>query len=116
LAELIVVILVMGLLTAVVTGGLNRLLPVGRQEAALSKARVLNAARISYALLVPDADAQWNLAADDAARFRLLVDAGVIDGEGAEFMNAAGGYSLSLAGSLRAQTRLIFKGEALSYP
>ncbi|MFA5264342.1 MAG: prepilin-type N-terminal cleavage/methylation domain-containing protein [Opitutaceae bacterium] len=115
LAEIIVVVVVMGLLAGLLAGGVGNLLPVGRQEAAIGKARILNAARCSYSLLMPGAEAQWTSAASDADRVALLMEARVLDGSSAEFLASPGGYVLSVSGGLREATILTKDGAQVNY-
>lgn len=110
------VILAMGLLAGVLAGGVGNILPVGRQEAAVGKARILNAARCSYSLLVPGAEAQWSAAQTDADKLALLVEARVLDGQATSYLSSPGGYTLSVAGGLREATLLSKDGEPLAYP
>src|SRR5664279_3526453 len=106
LAEIIVVVVVMGLLAGLLAGGVGNLLPVGRQEAAIGKARILNAARCSYSLLLPGAEAQWTSVSGDSDRVALLLEARVLDGTSASYLSSPGGYTLSVAGELREATIL----------
>jgi prepilin-type N-terminal cleavage/methylation domain-containing protein len=115
LAEIIVVVVVMGLLAGLLAGGVGNLLPVGRQEAAVGKARILNAARCSYSLLLPGAEAQWASVSSDADRVTLLVEARVLDGSSSGFLSSPGGYALSVAGELRESTILTKDGARVNY-
>jgi type II secretory pathway pseudopilin PulG len=115
LVEALLVVLLLGILSAVLAGGLGGLVPAGRQEAAVSKARILNAARCSYALLVPSAESQWGAAADDGARIALLVEARVMDGTASGLLSSPGGYTLALSGALRDPTVLRKNGSDLEY-
>jgi len=115
LAELLIVVVLTGLLAGIAVNGFANLLPAGREQAAVGKARILNAARSAYALSVPDAAARWAAAADDASRVALLREARLLDGEAADYLSSTGGYSLSLQGSLRGSTLLSLRGEAVAY-
>lgn len=115
LAETLLVVVVIGLLGSIVVGGYSGLLPAGRQEAAVGRARVLNAARCAYALVEPDAASLWEAAADDRARFQLLLEARVIDGSASDFLQAAGGYQLRLEGEVRSPTVLLKDGSPVGY-
>ncbi len=115
LAETIIVVLVMGILGSVLLCGFSNLVPLGRQEAAVGKARILNAARCSYALTVPDAATQWTSAASDEARFNLLVEARLMDGSAADYLSSSGNYAFLLTGALRAPTQILKNGSPFSY-
>jgi len=115
IGELIIVIVCIGLLTGIISMGFNRVPTVGKQEAAVAKARVLNAARSSYQITVPNAAASWAAAPDDAARVTLLVSANCLDGNAANFLTSTGGYVLSLSGALNAKTVLRKGGTELAY-
>jgi len=115
LAELMIAVLMLGLLSGVLVGGLAGLLPTGRQEAAIAKARVLNAARCSYALLVPGAEEQWEAAGSDGARLLLLQEARVLESGSESLLSSPGGYALSLEGSLRQLTLLRLSGAVVDY-
>ncbi|OIR09234.1 hypothetical protein GALL_84640 [mine drainage metagenome] len=115
LAEVIVVVVVTGILGAVLVGGFGRMVPVARQEAAVGKARILNAARCSYALVDPDAADRWAASADDAARFQLLVEAQVIDGRASDYLSLQGGYTLGLSGPVRGTTTVYHDGAPVDY-
>lgn len=115
LAELLLVVLLLGLFSGLLVGGVSGLLPVGRQEAAVARARILNAARCSYSLIIPEAESKWTAAADDAAKIALLVEARVLDSSSGSFLSSPGGYVLSLAGDLREPTKLQLKGLAIDY-
>lgn len=106
LLEVLVVIMVIGLLATMVVGGFRNVVPAGREAAAVNKARIMNAARVTYALTCPGADAQWAAAGADAERATLLVNAGTLGGAPADWLGAVGGYSLSLSGALRSKTVL----------
>jgi prepilin-type N-terminal cleavage/methylation domain-containing protein len=105
LLELLIVICIIGLLATLVTGGFNGMLPAGRQEVAVGKARIVNGARVSYALTVPDAATQWAAAATDLDRAQLLISANALVGaSAADWLSSPGGYTLALTGGLRNQT------------
>ncbi len=115
LAETIIVVVVIGLLGTVLTGGFGRLLPTARQEAAVGKARILNAARCAYTLVDPDAAARWEESVDDTSRFRLLVEAQVIDGQASDYLSVQGGFILRLDGSVREATQVYRDGIPVVY-
>jgi len=115
LAELLIVVILTGLLAGIAVNGFANLLPVGREQAAVGKARLLNAARGAYALSVPDAAARWAAVPDDASRIALLHDAGLLEGESSDYLSSSGGYTLGLSGGLRVATVLSCRGEPVAY-
>lgn len=100
------VVLAIGILSTMVVGGFSNVVPAGREAAAVNKARIVNAARVTYALTVPDAANQWSAAATDADRATLLVNAGTLSGSPADWLGAAGGYVLGLPGGVKDKTVL----------
>ena len=116
LMEVLMVVLVIGLLSTMVVGGFTNVVPAGREVAAVNKARIVNAARLTYGLTVADAATQWSAATSDADRTALLVSAGVLSGSAADWLTATGGYTLSYSGGLKAKTVLKDKaGTVLAY-
>jgi prepilin-type N-terminal cleavage/methylation domain-containing protein len=117
LLEILIVVMVIGLLATMVAGGFTNVIPAGREAAAVNKARIVNAARITYALTMPDSAAQWSAALTDNDRSTLLVNAEMLTGTPTDWLSAAGGYTLSLSGTLKAKTVLRDKsGNVLNYP
>ncbi len=117
LLELLIVVMLIGILATMAVGGFTNVVPAGREAAAVNKARIINAARITYSLTVPDSATQWSEALGDSERSALLVYAGALNGAPADWLNASGGYTLSLTGALKAKTVLRDKsGTALNYP
>jgi hypothetical protein len=57
--EILLMLLVLGLVAIMLTGGFSGLLPLGRETVAVTKAREVNGARWIYALVVPDAATRW---------------------------------------------------------
>lgn len=115
--EVMIVIIGIGLLSSLVVGGFINVIPAGKEANAVNKARVINAARLTYALTVPDSATQWAGCATDADKASLLVTAGTLTGTGSDWLTSSGGYSLSLTGSLKSKTLLRDKdGNALAYP
>ncbi|PTX98477.1 type II secretion system protein [Opitutus sp. ER46] len=116
LLEILIVVTMLGLLGTMVVGGFRNVVPAARETAAVNKARVVNAARITYALTVPAAATEWDAALSDAQRCTLLIEAGALTGAPADWLAATGGYSLALTGGLRARTVLRNKaGATLAY-
>ncbi len=117
LLEILLVIMVIGLLATMVVGGFTNVVPAGREAAAVNKARIVNAARITYALTEPDAATQWAAALTDADRSTLLVNAGALTGAPSDWLSATGGYTFALSGAVKAKTVLRDStGNALNYP
>lgn len=116
LLEILIVVMVIGLLSTMVVGGFTNIVPAGREAAAVNKARIMNAARISYALTVPDSASTWSTALTDSDRATLLVNAGLLSGVPSDWLTATGGYSFTLSGALNAKTVLRDRaGSALNY-
>lgn len=116
LLEILVAVIVIGLLASMVAGGFTNIVPAGREAAAVNKARITNAARMTYALTVPDSSTQWAAALSDTERATLLVNSGALSGIATDWLSATGGYSLSFSGGLRGKTVLRDKeGTALNY-
>jgi len=117
LLEILIVVMVIGLLSTMIVGGFTNVVPAGREVAAVNKARIVNAARLTYALTVPDAPTQWANALSDSERSTLLVGAGFLSGAAGDWTSATGGYTLSFGGALRAKTVLKDGGGTiLNYP
>lgn len=109
-------IVAIGLIGSMVVGGFTNIVPAGRESAAVNKARIVNAARLTFALTVPDAGSQWSAALNDTERSALLINAGALTGNASDWLTAGGGYSLTLGGAIRAKTVLKDKtGLALNY-
>lgn len=106
LLEVIVVVMMIGLVATMIVGGFTNVVPAGREAAAVSKARIANVARVTYAMTVPDAATQWKNAVTDEDRAALLVNAGALNGAPADWLTLTGGYTLSFTGSLQSKTVL----------
>jgi prepilin-type N-terminal cleavage/methylation domain-containing protein len=115
LVEVLLVLLVLGLVASMLTGGFSGLLPLGRETVAVTKAREINGARRTYALIVPDAAAQWAAATADTDKVTLLINAKLLNGTTADHLTLPGDYSLSLAGAMRDKTALKKGGTTLDY-
>lgn len=116
LLEMLMVVMAIGILGGIVVGGFSNVVPAGREAAAVTKARVVNAARTTYGLTVPGAADQWTAVSTDTDRAGLLVGAGVLTGTPADWLSSTGGYTLGLSGGLRAKTVLKDKaGTTLNY-
>ncbi|HTZ19697.1 MAG TPA: prepilin-type N-terminal cleavage/methylation domain-containing protein [Opitutaceae bacterium] len=111
LVEVLLVLLVLGLVASMLTGGFSGLLPLGRETVAVTKAREINGARRTYALIVPDAAAQWAAATADTDKVMLLINAKLLNGTAADQLTLPGDYTLSLAGAMRDKT-VLKKGTA----
>ena len=115
LAEVVVVLVCMGLVGGLLVGGFRGVVQAGREEAAMGRARLLNAARWSYGLVAPDAQQRWGACAGDNDRFALLASARLVDGQAADFLSSPGGYVLRLDGALRDRTVLSKNGKVVGY-
>lgn len=112
LFEILLVVLAIGILSTMVVGGFSNVVPAGREAAAVNKARIVNAARVTYALTVPDAGNQWSAAGTDVDRAALLISAGTLSGSPADWLAASGGFVLSLTGGMKDKTVLRESGGA----
>ncbi len=116
LLEILIVVMVIGLLSTMIVGGFSNVVPAGRETAAVNKARIVNAARITYSLTVPDSATQWSSALSDRERSALLVNAGVLSGSPADWLAASGGYTIALSGALKSKSVLrTSSGTVLNY-
>jgi len=115
LVEVLLVLLVLGLVASMLTGGFSGLLPLGRETVAVTKAREINGARRTYALIVPDAATQWAAASADTDKVTLLINARFLNGTAAEQLVLPGDYTLSLAGAMRDKTMLKKGATMLDY-
>jgi hypothetical protein len=82
---------------------------------AVTKAREINGARRTYALIVPDAATQWSAATADTDKLTLLINARLLSGTAADHLTLPGDYTLSLAGAMRDKTVLRKGATALDY-
>jgi prepilin-type N-terminal cleavage/methylation domain-containing protein len=115
LVEVLLVLLVLGLVASMLTGGFSGLLPLGRETVAVTKAREINGARRTYALIVPDAAAQWAAATADTDKVTLLINAKLLNGTAADHLILSGDYTLSLSGAMRDKTVLRKGATTLDY-
>ena len=115
MAEIIVVITVLGVLASIIVpvyGGLRR---GSLETAAMHNVRLVNAARDSFALVVPSAHDQWSAAKDDSSRLALLIAENLLAGQPADYLAMPGSYSIELTGGLRNRTVLKKEGVELAY-
>ena len=85
------------------------------QNAAVQNAKLVNAARESYALTIPAAATSWAAAHGDEARLQLLVTENLLSGTASDYLAMSGGFTMELSGSLRAKTILRQDGYAFAY-
>ena len=115
LVEVLLVLLVLGLVASMLTGGFSGLLPLGLETVAVTKAREINGARRTYALIVPDAATQWAAASADTDKVTLLINARLLNGTATDQLTLLGDYTLSLAGAMRDKTVLRKGATTLDY-
>ena len=115
LVEVLLVLLVLGLVASMLTGGFSGLLPLGRETVAVTKAREINGARRTYALIVPDAATQWVAASADTDKVTLLINVKLLNGTATDHLILPGDYTLSLAGAMRDKTVLRKGATTLDY-
>lgn len=78
LSELVVVVCLFGMLSAVFLPFLPEAFNQTREHQARIRAEALQGAQLVYRTRVPDADRKWSEAFDDEARYHLLRDAGFL--------------------------------------
>jgi prepilin-type N-terminal cleavage/methylation domain-containing protein len=100
LLELVAVVAVMGILTAIVLPNLSNVMPYARDQNAISKAVTLEQAMLTYYKRIPNSATTW-AAQDDAGRYTLLHDAGYLPGSPATLTAfQPRGYSYSFSTTL----------------
>ncbi len=115
LSEMVVVIVILGLLGAIAVPVYSGIRRSSLDQAAIHQARLINAARDSYALTVPSAAASWSAAAGDEAKLQLLVAENLLAGEPSDYLGMSGNYSVRLTGGVRARTILVCQGDPVEY-
>lgn len=115
MSEIIVVIAVLGVLAAVVIPTYSGLRRASLENAAVQNARLVNAARDTYALTVPGASSQWAKAGDDRARLTLLLGENLLAGDADQYLTMTGDYAVKLTGGIRGKTVLTCKGVNVEY-
>ena len=115
LSELIVVLAILGMLSMIAVPVYSGVRRATLQSAAVHNAKLVNAARDSYALTIPSAATRWTDAASDEARLQLLVSENLLSGASIDYLAMAGGYSVEVSGALRTKTVLKQEGHALAY-
>lgn len=115
LIELLVVVTLLAIIAAVGFPTYRRVVDASRREVAIVQARSVNAARVSFALSVPDANAQWQAAADDTARVNLLIAQQLLSGSASDYVNPPGGYTVRMDGLVRSPCTIMYGGSAIPY-
>lgn len=115
LSEMIVVIVVIGLLAMIAVPVYSGIRRSSLENAAMHNARLINAARDSYALTIPSAATSWSGAPDDRARLQLLITENLLAGSPDDYLSMSGGYGVQLTGGVRASTVLLHDGTAVTY-
>lgn len=115
MSEIIVVIVVIGLLSMIAVPVYSGIRKSALENAAMHNARLVNAARDSYALTIPSAAPTWISAQDDEARLRLLITENLLPGQPSDYLSMSGNYSLQLPGGVRTRTILVLNGTPLGY-
>lgn len=101
----------MSLLGAATIFSVGNTTRVAREHSALARAEILDCGRRTYSFSRTDAAAVWASTAE-AGRLALLIQAGAVSVP-ADFLNAPGGYVLSLSGSVADATVVRCNGEVL---
>lgn len=115
MSEIIVVIVVIGLLAMIAVPVYSGIRRSALENAAMHNARLINAARDSFALTIPAAASSWAAAADDEAKLRLLIAENLLAGVPADYLAMTGNYSVQLSGAIRARTVLLRDGNPVDY-
>ncbi len=115
LSEIVVVIAIMGVLALIAVPVYSGIRQSSLQTAAMHEARLINAARDSYALTVPDAATAWAAAATDDARLNLLISENLLSGSRSDYTDMPGDYAVQLSGGLRTRTVLTQGGHEIDY-
>lgn len=115
LSEITIVIVVLGVLAMIAVPVYSGIRRSSLENAAMHNARLVNAARDSFALTVPSAMALWNNASDDGARLQLLITENLLAGIPADYLSMGGNYAVQLSGGVRARTVLLHDGNPIAY-
>lgn len=115
MSEIIVVIVVIGLLAMIAVPVYSGIRRSALENAAMHNARLINAARDSYALTIPAAAPTWSGAQDDDARLRLLITENLLPGTPSDYLTMNGNYAVQLTGGIRARTVLVHDGSPIDY-
>jgi prepilin-type N-terminal cleavage/methylation domain-containing protein len=73
LLEIIVTVTLIGILTAITYSYCPNLISTGQDKNAIASAQAINTAQQAYSMRVSNALTNWTAAANDAARFQLIV-------------------------------------------
>ena len=115
MSEIIVVIVVIGLLAMIAVPVYSGIRRSALENAAMHNARLINAARDSYALTIPAAASNWSAAQNDEARLQLLITENLLPGVPTDYLSLSGNYSVQLSGGVRARTVLLRDGSPIEY-
>ena len=115
MAEVIVVVIMLGILAGIAVPVYSGIRRSSLENAAMHHARLVNAARDSFALTVPSAASQWTAAESDEAKLQLLIAQNFLAGSPSDYLAMSGDYSVQLTGALRARTVLLQNGHAIDY-
>ena len=110
-----VVIVILGILALIAIPVYSGVRRASLENAAVQNTQLVNAARRSFALTVPNSAAQWVAAGSDGAKLQLLVFAGLLDGNATGYLAMPGGYSISLSGGINNRTDLTHDGAPVTY-
>jgi type IV pilus assembly protein PilA len=114
-AEVVVVIAVLGILSLVAIPQYNSVRRAALQSSAAQNARLVNAARDAYALSIPTAMTDWSATSTDVDRLQLLISAKMLAGSATDFVTMSGDYSVQLSGGIRDRTVLTHGGTPIDY-
>jgi prepilin-type N-terminal cleavage/methylation domain-containing protein len=115
LSEIMVVIVILGVLSLIAIPVYSGVRKASLESAAMQNTQLINAAKRSFGLTVPNSAAQWAAASTDAAKLQLLISAGLLDGSPAGYLTMPGGYAISLPGGINNRTDLTHDGTPVTY-
>jgi prepilin-type N-terminal cleavage/methylation domain-containing protein len=115
LSEIMVVIVILGILALIAIPVYSGVRKASLESAAIQNTQLINAARRSYSLTVPNSAAQWASASTDTARLQLLISAGLLDGSPAGYLAMPGDYTIGLSGGINSRTDLLHEGAPVTY-
>lgn len=108
LIELLVSVVVLGVIASATTYSFANTAALAREQAAHSRAEILDVGRRMFGLTRPNAHILWSRA-PAGGRLALLLSAGVVDAR-SDFLVLEGGYELVLDGDLLQPTRILKRG------
>ena len=115
LSEIMVAIVILGILALIAMPVYSGVRKASLESAAMQNTQLINAAKRSFGLTVPNSAAQWAAASTDTAKLQLLISTGLLDGSPAGYLTMPGGYAIGLPGGINNRTDLTHDGTSISY-